>query len=108
MVTAVVLENKPRLGVIKIDPAHEPICIAEFGLNFGHGQTGLDQDPTKSRLHRRLGWGRQQRKGVQSRSASSSLVLLRGARQTSRLNVTLLAYHCPPTHCCSRSPTHSH
>jgi hypothetical protein len=93
MVTAVVLENKPCLGVIQINPAHEPTCIAKRRLNFGPWQTGLDQNPTKSRLHRRLGWGRQQRKGVQSRSASPTLVLLRVARQDTRVNVTFLECH---------------
>jgi hypothetical protein len=85
MVTAVVLENKSRLGVIQIDPAHEPTCIAELRLNFWPGQTGLDQDPTKSRLHRRFGWGRQQRKGAQSRSTSPAPRLFRISRQSARV-----------------------
>jgi hypothetical protein len=93
MVTAVVLENKPRLGVIEIYPAHEPTCIAELRLNFGPGQTGLDQDPTKSRFHRRFGWCRQQRKGAQLRSASSATRLFRVSRQSTRVNEPFVDRH---------------
>ena len=63
MVPAVVLERKPRLRVIQINPTDEVgRIIVEPHLDLRSGQAGADQKPPKPRLHRRFGRRRQRGK----------------------------------------------
>jgi hypothetical protein len=60
MVAPIELENKPRRGVVKVGPADEASRgVTEIGLDLGEGQAGLDEEPSQSGLHRRLGRSRE-------------------------------------------------
>jgi hypothetical protein len=60
MVAAVVLENQPRRGVVEVDPTNEPtVAIAKIRLDLGPWQSGLNQQPSQARFHRRFRGRRQ-------------------------------------------------
>ena len=55
MVATVVLDGEARRGVVKVGPAYKPRrCVDKVCLDFWPRQAGLDQDPAKPSLHRRL------------------------------------------------------
>jgi hypothetical protein len=55
VVAAVVLQDEPRRGVVKVHPSEPSFVIAEIHLNLRAWQPPLDQKPSKPGLHRRFG-----------------------------------------------------
>jgi hypothetical protein len=65
VVAAVVLQDEPRRGVVKVHPSEPSFVIAEIHLNLRAWQPPLDQKPSKSGLHRRLSRRRKRCNGPQ-------------------------------------------
>ena len=83
MVAAVVLDNESRRWVVEISPPNEStVDIVKLRLDLRRRQAGSQQEPTKSRFHRRFSGRRVHGEGAQAPDTRPTAGQLRVADQS--------------------------